>query len=127
MTGSHHHSHGRAGRPTLSSWRSWSTIPTCSSGTYVHWVLFGLDPSTTKLAEHAAPAARRQARNSAGHVGYAPPCPPHGDGPHHYRFTVYALSRRVDAADGSACDTVLRAIHDAAVAKGTVTGTYQRH
>jgi Raf kinase inhibitor-like YbhB/YbcL family protein len=100
--------------------------PDAPSGTYVHWVLYGLDPSTTTLAEHVPPSGARQARNSAGHVGYAPPCPPRGDGPHHYRFAVYALGRRVDAADGAARDTVLRAIRGAAVARGTITGTYER-
>jgi Raf kinase inhibitor-like YbhB/YbcL family protein len=100
--------------------------PDAPSGTYVHWLLFGVAPSTPMVAESQVPPGARQARNSAGHAAYSAPCPPHGDGPHHYRFTVYALGQRVDASDGAARDTVLRAIRGAAVAKGTVTATFER-
>src|SRR4051812_7994422 len=29
----------------------------------------------------------KEGRNSAGRVGWTPPCPPKGDGPHHYVWT----------------------------------------
>jgi Raf kinase inhibitor-like YbhB/YbcL family protein len=100
--------------------------PDAPGGTYVHWLLFGVAPSTSMVAEGQVPQGARQARNSAGLVGFTAPCPPHGDGPHHYRFTVYALGQRIDASDGTARDTVLRAIRGAAVAKGTATATFER-
>jgi phosphatidylethanolamine-binding protein (PEBP) family uncharacterized protein len=52
--------------------------PDASGGTYVHWVLFGLDPSVTKLEEGDLPAGARQAKNSAGDAGYKGPLPAGG-------------------------------------------------
>ena len=37
------------------------------------------------------PRGARQARNDFGAPGYGGPCPPAGDKPHRYVFTVYAL------------------------------------
>lgn len=97
-----------------------------SGGTYVHWVLFGLDPSTTELEEGQVPAGARQANNSAGDARYKGPCPPGGDDAHHYRFTVYALDEQIVADDGASPGDVLSAVAGAAIAKGTLTGTFDR-
>jgi Raf kinase inhibitor-like YbhB/YbcL family protein len=118
---------------------SWTGVPTGSAelavvvddpdapdGTYVHWVLFAIGPAIGQLAEGEVPAGARQARNSARHTGYSGPCPPRGDGPHHYRFSIYALGRSVAAADGSSSGEVLRAVRDAAISKGTLTATFDR-
>jgi phosphatidylethanolamine-binding protein (PEBP) family uncharacterized protein len=45
--------------------------PDASRGTYVHWVLIGLDPATDGLAEGAVPAGARQLPNSAGDAAWA--------------------------------------------------------
>jgi Raf kinase inhibitor-like YbhB/YbcL family protein len=37
------------------------------------------------------PRGARQARNDFGAPGYGGPCPPVGDKPHRYVFTLYAL------------------------------------
>ena len=100
--------------------------PDASGGTYVHWVLFGLDPSATELEEGELPAGARQAKNSAGDAGYKGPCPPAGDDPHRYRFTVYALDKQLAADDGTGTGDALTAIREGAIAKGTLTGTFDR-
>jgi Raf kinase inhibitor-like YbhB/YbcL family protein len=100
--------------------------PDAASGTYVHWVLFGLDPSLTELGEGAVPAGARQAKNSAGDARYKGSCPPRSDDAHHYRFTVYALGKPIAADDGAGSDDVLTSVGEAAIAKGTVTGTFDR-
>jgi Raf kinase inhibitor-like YbhB/YbcL family protein len=66
--------------------------PDAPRGTYVHWVVVGLDPANTELAEATVPPGGRQVPNSAGKVAYTGPCPPGGPA-HHYRFTIYALQR----------------------------------
>lgn len=96
--------------------------PDAPSGTYVHWILGGLAPSTRSLAENAVPAGAWQAPNSADDRAYTGPCPPNGT--HHYRFTLYALSSPI-ASDVSRGETLAR-IGDAALASGRLTGTYQR-
>jgi Raf kinase inhibitor-like YbhB/YbcL family protein len=100
--------------------------PDAPGGTYVHWVLFALDPSLTALQLGTVPAGARQAKNSAGDAKYKGPCPPKGDGAHHYRFTIYALRSAIDAPNGAATNDALSAIRDAATAKGTLTATYER-
>ena len=94
--------------------------PDAPSGTFVHWVLVGLAADQAELAAGTVPSGTTQARNSSGDVGWTPPCPPSGT--HHYRFTVYALGSPVDVADGADPDTAVRAVQEAGIAEGTLTG-----
>jgi Raf kinase inhibitor-like YbhB/YbcL family protein len=99
--------------------------PDAPGGTYVHWVLFHLDPALTGLREGRLPPGARQARNSGGKAAYAGPCPPSGP-PHHYRFTVYALSRHPGVAAGASPGAAVAAIQAAASARGRLVGTFGR-
>jgi len=63
-----------------------------------HWVIFNIPPSVNKLPANAgksdsglAPQGSVQSMTDFGQPGYGGPCPPAGDKPHHYIFTVYAL------------------------------------
>jgi Raf kinase inhibitor-like YbhB/YbcL family protein len=100
--------------------------PDARDGPYVHWVLFGLDPASSGLDKAEVPAGARQAKNSAGGAEYKGPCPPGGDEAHTYRFTVYALGEGITVGDGAGTGDALAAVSDAAVAKGTLTGTFER-
>lgn len=99
--------------------------PDAPGGTYVHWVLFHLDPGLPGLQEGQVPQGARQARNSSGEVGYTGPCPPGGPA-HHYRFTLYALSERLDLPDRAKLQETLQDIARAATARGRLTGTFAR-
>jgi Raf kinase inhibitor-like YbhB/YbcL family protein len=99
--------------------------PDAPRGTYVHWIVIGLDPASTKLAEATAPPGGRQARNSAGTTAYTGPCPPGGPA-HHYRFTLYALQRAPDIGDDASPETTIQAIEAAATARGRLVGAYGR-
>ena len=61
---------------------------------FVHCVAYGIAPATTALppgfGSQASPAFTG-GMNDAGPAIYFGPCPPHGDAPHHYVFTAYAL------------------------------------
>jgi Raf kinase inhibitor-like YbhB/YbcL family protein len=63
-----------------------------------HWVVINIPPSTTSLPKNAGdaktnllPAGALQTRTDFGAPGYGGPCPPKGDRPHHYHFTVFAV------------------------------------
>ncbi len=59
---------------------------------------------------------------SLGHRGYAPrPIPDHG--PHRYRFLVFALDQPVG---GDATSKALKQMVGHVLARGTLTGTYER-
>jgi hypothetical protein len=90
--------------------------PDAPGGTYVHWVLYDLQPKDGTLAG-PAPSGAREAANSDGDEGWTPPCPPSGT--HHYRFTVYALD---GAVSGDSTQEVLDDIDRWAIASGTLTG-----
>ena len=69
-----------------------------------HWLVFNLPADTTSLPAGAGdpasgklPAGVVQSRTDFGKPGYGGPCPPRGDKPHRYIFTVYAL--KVDKLD----------------------------
>lgn len=55
-----------------------------------HWVLYGIPAATASLVS-GVHAAGTEGTTSFGKPGYGGPCPPPGDAPHHYLFTLYAL------------------------------------
>jgi Raf kinase inhibitor-like YbhB/YbcL family protein len=67
-----------------------------------HWVMYNIPAGTTGLPAGAgngrnAPRGSAQGQTDFGTKGYGGPCPPVGDKPHHYHFTVFAL--KVDKLD----------------------------
>jgi hypothetical protein len=79
-----------------------------------HWVAFDLPQTATGLARGAGntgnaslPKTAIQSRNDYGEVGYGGPCPPQGDRPHRYVFTVFALKvGHIDLKPDSSCAMV---------------------
>jgi Raf kinase inhibitor-like YbhB/YbcL family protein len=95
--------------------------PDAPSGTFVHWVVYNIDPGESGVAAGAAPSGARQAKNGAGQAAYTGPCPPSGT--HHYRFTVYVLRSPLTVPAGGPAEQILVAIRGKTTARGTLTGT----
>jgi len=123
----HYTCHGAGMSPPL----RWSTLPAAAaavavtvtdpdapSGTYTHWVVFDLPRQVHELAPGNIPPQARQATNSAGTIGYTPPCPPSGT--HHYQFTVVGLRDRLELPDGAPLGQAIQHIQAATVARGTL-------
>lgn len=64
--------------------------PDAPDGTFVHWVVTGIDPGTTGVEEGATPEGGTEGPTSFGETGYGGPCPPEGDEPHRYVFSLVA-------------------------------------
>jgi Raf kinase inhibitor-like YbhB/YbcL family protein len=63
-----------------------------------HWVVYNIPASATELAQGAGdasgaqlPKGAAQGKTDFGSAGFGGACPPPGDKPHRYIFTVYAL------------------------------------
>lgn len=94
-----------------------------------HWLLTGLPADTRHLPRGVSslPASARQWRNDFGDHHYDGPCPPPGDPPHHYRFTVYALDIAHLPLSGDASPArVKAALQRHALATTTLTARYGR-
>lgn len=99
-----------------------------------HWVIFNIPPVVSSLPLGAgksdgsqAPQGSVQSVTDFGQQGYGGPCPPQGDKPHRYIFTVYAL--KVDQlplkkeASGAMVGFYL---NQNAIGKASLTATYGR-
>jgi Raf kinase inhibitor-like YbhB/YbcL family protein len=103
--------------------------PDAPSGVWRHWAAYDIPPARTGLPEHLPAKAKglKQAVNDFGRPGYGGPCPPHGHGAHHYRFTLLALDTDgLGVHAGASCKDVERAARRHALAEAQLTGVYRR-
>jgi len=96
--------------------------PDAPGGTYVHVTRYGLSPRGDGSVDHGG----SEGRNSAGKIGWAPPCPPEGDDRHRYVWSVYALRDRSGLDAGAEPEDVVGALGDGVLAAGTITALYGR-
>jgi Raf kinase inhibitor-like YbhB/YbcL family protein len=104
--------------------------PDAPSGTFVHWVLWGLPAAARSLPEGVPPTPTvedggRQGRNDFKRTGYGGPCPPPG-APHRYFFRLYALDATVDLAPVATKADLLKAIEGHTVGQAELMGRYAR-
>jgi hypothetical protein len=99
-----------------------------------HWVVFNIPASATSLAKNAgdpkanlAPQGAMQSRTDFGVPGWGGPCPPQGDKPHRYVFTVFALDvERLDANADASPAFIGFNLHFHTLAKASLTAKYGR-
>lgn len=99
-------------------------------GVFTHWVLFDLPADSRGLPEAVPPQAELasgglQVKNDFGKTGYGGPCPPAGHSDR-YRFTIYALDRPLDLTATASKKEVFDAMRGHILARGQLTGMYQR-
>ncbi len=95
--------------------------PDAPGGTFDHWVLWDIDVRGD-IEEDSQPGI--SGLNSKGSKGYYPPCPPEGS--HRYIFVVFALNKKLDLHEGSSKKQLLESIEGAVIAKGMLTGRYEK-
>jgi Raf kinase inhibitor-like YbhB/YbcL family protein len=106
--------------------------PTGGAGWW-HWAVVNIPPSVTELKKDAGkgdgsalPQGAAQVSTDFGSAGWGGPCPPVGDKPHRYNFTLYALkTERLDVQDATA-SLAGYMINGNAIAKAKLTGKYGR-
>ena len=96
--------------------------PDAPGGTYVHVTRFGLSRFGDGSVDHGG----QEGRNSAGKIGWTPPCPPQGDAAHRYVWSVYALRDPSGLKAGAPPDDVTAALREGVLASGSSTARYAR-
>src|SRR5579871_4940451 len=97
-----------------------------------HWTLANIPASTTSLAENAAatglPAGAVQGFTDYGMSQWGGPCPPTGDRPHRYIFTVFALDiPAIEGMNEKMTGARLNfSVRGHLLAKGTIEGHFSR-
>lgn len=103
--------------------------PDAPSGTFTHWVLYGVSTETRQLAEGSSrgqlPAGASQGRNDFGKTAYGGPCPPPGK-PHRYFFKLYALDTKLGLKPGASKQQLEQAMKGHVLAQSEVMGTFKR-
>jgi Raf kinase inhibitor-like YbhB/YbcL family protein len=96
------------------------------AGGFVHWVVYGIPPDTRSLAEGSLPTAAKQGANGRSQNQWTGPCPPAGSPPHHYRFTLTAVSRSLGLSPGATAAQVKAAMAGLIAGQGLLVGLYGR-
>lgn len=104
--------------------------PDAPVGTWTHWVLYDLPPTTTALPENVAkmdelPSGGRQGRNDFKKIGYGGPCPPPGK-PHRYFFKLYALDSKLNLKPGASKQELEQAMQGHILQRAELMGKYHR-
>ncbi|HKN27545.1 MAG TPA: YbhB/YbcL family Raf kinase inhibitor-like protein [Roseiarcus sp.] len=93
-----------------------------------HWLVGTFPPMlrNSRRGREAA-AATLQTRTDFAAPGYGGPCPPAGDHPHRYLFSVFAVkTERLDVNPDSSGAVVGFNLHFNTLAKAAIMGLYKR-
>lgn len=99
-----------------------------------HWVVVNIPATVTALPlgagtadGHTLPSGTQQVRTDFGAAGWGGPCPPAGDKPHHYIFTVHALkTEKLELPPDATAAFAGFMIHANEIAKAKFTALYGR-
>jgi Raf kinase inhibitor-like YbhB/YbcL family protein len=73
------------------------------------------------------PAGALQTRTDFGRAGYGGPCPPEGDHPHRYLFTVFAVNAdKLNVNADTSAAVVGFNLHFNTLAKAEIMGLFRR-
>ncbi|MFD6323757.1 YbhB/YbcL family Raf kinase inhibitor-like protein [Streptomyces sp. NPDC058442] len=100
--------------------------PDAPSGTFVHWIVVGIDPHSGGVGAGQSPPRGTALVNGYGERGWGGPHPPPGDDAHHYVFRLYALAEPCVLPDAPRAEQVHEAVDRARIADGTLVGLYRR-
>ena len=99
--------------------------PDAPSGTLRHWGVFDIPASARSIG--GGERLGTEVANDFGNPGYGGPCPPEGDHPHRYFFTVHAVSMdKLPVTADTAAAVVGFYLNFNTLAKAALMGLYKR-
>lgn len=94
---------------------------------FVHAIAWNLPSSgTLAVGDLDADGPAALGVNSYRRLGWLPPDPPTGHGPHSYVFQLFALDQQLSFAAPPDRETLLKGVKGHVLATGRLTGTYER-
>ncbi len=107
--------------------------PDAPSGTFTHWLMWDIPPDRDRIPKDVPQmeiisdlGGAKQGENDFGDLGYRGPCPPQGDGPHTYRFSLYLLESQPRLGAGATKDALLDAMGGIRLGRSRFTGEFGR-
>jgi Raf kinase inhibitor-like YbhB/YbcL family protein len=98
--------------------------PDAPAGTWVHWVIWNIDPRTREIRESSVPPEAVQGINDFRKHAYGGPCPPSGT--HRYFFKLYALDDTLTLDQNTVKAVLEHAMKGHIVAQSELIGLYKR-
>jgi Raf kinase inhibitor-like YbhB/YbcL family protein len=98
--------------------------PDAPRSTWVHWVVWGMDPKTREIRENSVPAGAKQGMNDFRKRNYGGPCPPSGT--HRYFFKLYALDAAPDLGPDTTKAALEKAMTGHILTQAEIIGLYKR-
>ena len=98
--------------------------PDAPAGTWVHWVVWNIDPATKEIKENSLPPGAQEGMSDFRKRGYGGPCPPGGT--HRYFFKLYALDTMLTLGPNTTKALLEQAMKRHIVAQSELIGRYKR-
>lgn len=93
-------------------------------GSYVHWILWNIDPTIKEIRENSVPEGAVQGINDFKKYNYGGPCPP--GRAHRYVFKIFALDSRLNLDSNSTKADLEKVMKGGVVATGQLAGKFKR-
>ena len=93
-------------------------------GSYVHWIVWNIDPETKDIKEDSVPADAVEGTNDFKKRNYGGPCPP--TRAHRYVFKLYALDIRLNLEASSTKAALEKAMKGHILAQTQLLTSYKK-
>jgi len=98
--------------------------PDAPSGTWTHWVVWNINPTTSDINEGSLSDGAVEGTNSFHSVGYGGPCPPGTE--HRYIFKLFALDAKLSLPSTTNRENLLPEIEKHKLSQAELVGLYKR-
>ena len=98
--------------------------PDAPAGTWVHWILWNMDPAMKEVKEGSVPRGAQQGLNDFRQHEYSGPCPPSGT--HRYFFRLYALDTTLTVPSNATKADLEKSMRGHIIGQAHIIGLYRR-
>ncbi len=98
--------------------------PDAPAGTWVHWVVWNINPSIQEIQEDSVPRGASQGLTDFRRQAYGGPCPPSGT--HRYFFKLYALDSLLTPGPRATKTALENTMKGHILAQAELVGLYAR-